>query len=239
VKPHICHTTIQPLRRFIAYNSFSVSLVIGICGGSGSGKTTLAQKAAEGIRQQWGSNAATVISFDAYYHDQSNVDVATRATVNYDHPDSLEADLLISHIQQLKLGCDVDIPVYDFTQHTRSPQTQRVEASDVVVIEGILLFSYPELRNEFDYRAFRDCPESVRFERRLRRDIHERGRSPASIRQQLQTTVKPMHDQYVQPHSDSADFVTYHGEDLEVVADKLVEQIQSLDVCRSGTRSFA
>lgn len=202
-----------------------MSVLIGICGGSGSGKTTLAGRLVDRIGRAQQPGTATVLSFDSYYHNLLHLSVDERAAVNFDHPDSLDGDLLVEHLRQLKAGNDIAMPVYDFTTHTRSSEIRIVAAADVVVIEGILLFAFDEVRRHLDYRVFRRCPESVRFERRIERDVAERGRSIESVRSQLAATVKPMHDRFVEPYGDTADFVTDHGQDLDAVVTELVERL--------------
>lgn len=206
-----------------------MSVLVGICGGSGSGKTTLADRIVERLRTERGRiDAATVLSFDSYYHDRPELDLAERAAVNYDHPASLDHELMIEHLRQLRLGRSVAVPVYDFADHRRSGDLTIVDAADVVVAEGILLFAFPALVTELDYTVFRRCPEPVRFQRRLERDVAERGRSPGSVAAQFAATVKPMHDRFVDPCADCADFVTDHGEDLDQKADEIVAEILSL-----------
>jgi uridine kinase len=205
-----------------------VSLLVGICGGSGSGKTTLAQRIVERLCRARGPGSATAVSFDAYYHDQLHLPVEERARVNYDHPDSLDAELLVSHLQQLRSGQDVAVPVYDFATHCRSPHLRLVEAADVVVVEGILLFTFDSVADQLDYRVFRRCPEDVRFGRRRQRDLAERGRSLASIEAQLAATVKPMHDRFVEPYAHRADLITEHAQDLGGVTAAIVDHLVNL-----------
>lgn len=168
------------------------------------------------------------MSFDSYYHDQGHLSPAERAAVNYDHPDSLDAELLVSHLVRLSRGLEAAIPIYDFATHTRSGDLRIVEPSDVVLVEGILLFAFASICDQFDYRVFRSCPEDVRFERRLIRDQSERGRSRASVEAQLQATVKPMHDQFVEPFASRADVVTTHGQDLEMLITDLADHVSQL-----------
>lgn len=205
-----------------------MSLLIGICGGSGSGKSTLANRIAEQLRHERGPHGATVLSFDAYYHDRFDLSVEERATINYDHPEALDHDLLIEHLFRLKGGDTVEVPVYDFASHCRSDEIVEVDATDVLVVEGILLFASARVRQLLDLRVFRRCPEDVRFSRRIKRDIVERGRTLVSVEAQLTATVKPMHDQFVEPFADEADIVTEHGQNLDRVTDEIVATIESL-----------
>jgi uridine kinase len=195
--------------------------LIGVCGGSGSGKTTLAHRLVGAL----GDNQATCLSFDSYYRDFSQLTIEERAEVNFDHPESLDVELLVDHLTALRAGNEVAVPVYDFTTHTRSGDLELVAPRRFVFIEGILLFAFEEIRNNLDYLIFRDCPEEIRAQRRFERDVQERGRTPESVRAQWEATVKPMHDIYVEPFAQYADLVTTHGLDL----DHLVEEIaQSL-----------
>lgn len=205
-----------------------MALLVGICGGTGSGKTTLARLVAERFQQERGPEAAAMLSFDAYYRDQGHLSPEHRAAANYDHPDSLDGELLARDLRCLRAGDEAAIPVYDFATHTRTDDLRIIEPADIIVVEGILLFSFAAVRDQLDFRVFRQCPEPVRFERRLRRDQRERGRTEESVRAQLAATVKPMHDQFVEPFVAAAHFVTQHGEDLEAVTDTLVDQLRGL-----------
>lgn len=170
---------------------------------------------------------AVVLSFDAYYHDQSHLPMAERALVNYDHPDSLDVALMAAHLRALRAGESVGVPGYDFATYRRTGDVLMVEPARLVLVEGILLFAFADLWELLDYRVFRNCPEPVRFERRLTRDTEERGRTVASVKAQLATSVKPMHDRYVQPHATAADFVTEHGDDLDDVTARLLAELRA------------
>jgi uridine kinase len=180
-----------------------------------------------------GPGSATALSFDAYYRDHPELPLAERAGVNYDHPDSLDAELLVAHLRQLRIGRDVAVPIYDFATYSRSPNLRIVPATEVVVVEGILLFSFEEVADQLDYRVFRRCPEPVRFDRRVERDTKERGRSLPSIESQLAATVKPMHDLHVEPFADRAHLVTEHGQDLDAITALIVDQLGSLTAAAS------
>ncbi len=206
----------------IAYHELSVSIIIGVCGGSGSGKTTLSSKLVE----QLGDHRTACLSFDSYYHDFSHLSPAERAEVNFDHPDSLDEELLLAHLDALRSGSSIGVPTYDFASHTRSDEIQLVGPAEYVVIEGILLFSSPLVRERLDHLIFRDCPSGVRFERRMLRDVETRGRTPDSVEAQWKTTVQPMHEIYVEPHAAFADLVTRHGYDLERAVDRIVEALE-------------
>ncbi len=200
-----------------------MSTLIGVCGGSGSGKTTLAQRLVEAL----GPNAATCVSFDSYYHDHSHLTVEQRAEVNFDHPDSLDVELLVSHIKSLKAGHEVAVPVYDFATHTRSGDIEMVQPTRFVIIEGILLFAFPEIRDNLDVLIYRDCPTEIRRRRRYARDVAQRGRTPASVRSQWATTVQPMHEIYVQPNAEHADVITTHEMELDKVVESLADALRS------------
>jgi uridine kinase len=200
--------------------------LIGICGGSGSGKSRLAHELAAAI----GEDHVSILPFDAYYKDLRSLPIDERTKVNFDHPDSLDADLFGHHLDGLVEGLDVCVPVYDFNRHQRADDLIILPAADVIIAEGILLFAFPELVERFDYRVFRSAPEDVRYTRRLERDVVERGRSPDSIRRQWDDSVTPMHDQFVEPSAAIADYVVDHGEDLEAVVQRLSREISSLGV---------
>ncbi len=199
-------------------------IVIGIAGGSGSGKTTVANV----ILDRVGAHRIAYLPHDAYYKDLSALPPNQRAQVNFDHPDSLETDLLILHIQQLRRGEPVNLPVYDFTTHTRTAQTVRVEPQRVILVEGILIFAIPELRAEFDVKIFVDTDPDIRFIRRLQRDIAERGRTPESVIHQYLTTVRPMHLEFVEPSKRYADVIIPEGGLNAVALDMVVARIQNL-----------
>ncbi len=188
-------------------------LIIGIGGGSGSGKTTIAQSIVEAI----GHDDVTLIQHDAYYRDQRHLPVEERAKVNYDHPDSLETDLLVVHLGELLNGNAIDRPVYDFTVHNRSLDTIAVEPKPAVIVEGILVLSEPTLRELMDLKVYVDTDADLRIARRWERDIKERGRSFDSVRDQYLTTVRPMHLQFVEPSKRYADIVIPEGYNLGAV----------------------
>ncbi len=191
--------------------------VCGICGGSGSGKTTLTDHLLDSL----GTDQVSVVSFDSYYRDLSNISMAERSVRNYDHPDSLDSELFVSHLDRLRSGHGIDVPIYDFASHTRSERTERVEAHHLVVIEGILLACFPEIAERVDILVFIDVSEEIRLERRLKRDVAERGRLPGDVRRQFAETVAPMHDLYVEPHKGVADRVVRIEETYIEVATEL------------------
>ncbi|MCS6908548.1 MAG: uridine kinase [Anaerolineales bacterium] len=199
-------------------------LVIGIAGGSGSGKTTVANM----IIQHVGAEKIAYLPHDAYYKDLSNLPEAQRHLINFDHPNSLETSLLIQHIIQLKKGQPVDLPIYDFRTHCRTQQTQRIEPKAVIIVEGILIFVEPALRELFDVKIFVDTDPDIRFIRRLQRDLQERGRSTESVIQQYLSTVRPMHLEFVEPSKRYADIIIPEGGLNPVAIDMVVARINAL-----------
>ena len=193
-------------------------MLFGICGGSGAGKTTLAVQ----LIQRLGPAHVSTLAFDTYYRDLSHITMEERMRVNYDHPDSLDNELFAIHLAELRAGRSVDVPEYDFATHTRTGAFIRVEARDVVIVEGILLFCFPCIHELLDHALFIDVPEHVRLERRIRRDVAERGRDAADVRRQFAEFVAPMHDQHVQPFRDRAHRVVSVEEDLQLVADEVM-----------------
>jgi uridine kinase len=199
-------------------------LVIGIAGGSGSGKTTVAQT----ILQRVGADRITFLPHDAYYRDLSHLRFEDRARVNFDHPNSLETELLIEHIQQLRSWQPVEMPVYDFTHHTRTPQCIHLSPQRVVMVDGILIFAELELRKLFDIKIFVDTDADLRFIRRLQRDIVERGRTTESVIDQYLTTVRPMHMDFCEPSKRYADIIIPEG-GLNIVAlDMVIARIEEM-----------
>lgn len=169
--------------------------LIGIAGGSGSGKTTFAKR----LQQSFGDEYCSILAQDNYYIDQSAKFDHDGGSVNFDHPDALDFELMAEHLRLLKEGKEINVPIYDFATHSRLKQTLPLPPRKLVLIDGILIFASPEVANLFDVKIFVDCPEELRFERRLRRDVEERGRSPEGVKVQFKNQVKPMHDLFVQP----------------------------------------
>jgi len=199
-------------------------LVIGIAGGSGSGKTTVAQT----ILQRVGPDRISFLQHDSYYKDLSGLPPAQRVVVNFDHPNSLETDLLIKHVQQLKNGQAVDVPIYDFSTHSRTDRTFTVQPRGVILVEGILIFVEAPLREIFDVKIFVDTDSDLRFIRRLQRDITERGRTVESVIKQYQTTVRPMHMEFVETSKRYADVIIPEGGFNVAALDMVVAHIKSL-----------
>jgi uridine kinase len=200
------------------------AMVVGIAGGTGSGKTTLAAVLLDRV----GRDNIAYLPHDAYYRDQKELPFEMRAKVNYDHPDSLETELLIEHINQLKKGQAVEMPVYDFTTHSRKEETVHVEPKPIILVEGILVFVEEELYRLFNVKIYVDTDADIRFIRRLRRDIEERGRTVNSVIDQYLRTVRPMHLEFVEKSKRYADVIVPEG-GLNVVAlDMVIARLQSL-----------
>ncbi len=193
---------------------------VGICGGSGSGKTTLATL----LLEQFGEENCEVISLDSYYVDLGDMPMEERNAYNYDHPDSIDTELLAADIDTLRSGKEVAVPTYDFATHSRLETVTLVQPKPIVIIEGILLFAFESIRQRIDYLVFRDCPEPTRFERRLERDVATRGRTPESVKAQFAATVKPMHDLFVEPYKHKAHHITPYGKELS-------EQVNYVEQC--------
>jgi uridine kinase len=199
-------------------------LVIGIAGGSGSGKTTIAQI----ILERVGAKRIVFFPHDAYYRDLGDLSLSQRADINFDHPNSLESELLVEHILQIKAGKPIELPVYSFKTHTRTAQTIRIEPQPIILVEGILIFAEPALRALFDVKIFVDTDADIRFIRRLERDINERGRTISSVIAQYQRTVRPMHLEFVEPSKRYADVIIPEGGFNTVALDMVVARIEGL-----------
>jgi uridine kinase len=197
-------------------------LIIGICGGTGSGKTTVSEKILEALRDR-----VIYLQHDYYYRDLTHLSVDDRRKVNYDHPDSLDTSLLVEHLKALKSGQGIARPDYDFTVHNRRPQAVRVDPKPVIVVEGILIFESAELRSLMDLKVFVDTDADLRFIRRLRRDIVERGRTPHSVMDQYLSTVRPMHLEFVEPSKRYADIIIPVGYN-PVSVDLVVKAVWSM-----------
>ena len=196
-------------------------LVIGIAGGTGSGKTTLM----ENLVKRFGDNV-TVLSHDNYYRRRDDMTLEERSKVNYDEPAALETDLMVRHLDKLRQGEAIECPVYDFSQHNRSNKTTTIEPKRVIIVEGILIFEDDALRNLMDIRIFVDTDADVRLGRRILRDVEERGRTLQSVLDQYQTTVKPMHEMYVEPSKKHAHLVVPEGGQNYVALDMILSRIE-------------
>ncbi len=204
--------------------SHNTPLVIGIAGGSGSGKTTVAQE----ILNRVGADRIAYLQHDSYYKDLSGLPPTLRQEINFDHPHSLETELLITHLEALRDHQPVEVPIYNFATHSRTDQTFTVSPRGVILVEGILIFAEPELRKLFDVKIFVDTDSDLRFIRRLQRDITERGRTTESVVKQYQSTVRPMHLEFVEPSKRYADVIIPEGGFNAAALDMVVARIESL-----------
>jgi len=196
-------------------------LTIGLAGGTGSGKTTITKR----MIREFGDNVA-ILHHDSYYKAHDDMSYEERAQLNYDHPDAFDTDLMLEHIRALKRGETVRCPVYDFTVHNRSSKTVTVRPAKVLVVEGILIFADRTLCDEMDIRLFVDTDADVRILRRIVRDVRDRGRSLESVVNQYLTTVKPMHEQYVEPSKRNADLIIPEGGKNQVAMEIVMERIR-------------
>ena len=196
-------------------------LVIGIAGGSGSGKTTLMKR----LVDEFGENVS-VLSHDNYYKRHDELTFEERAALNYDEPEALDTSLMVYQLDQLRHGMEIDCPVYDFAMHNRSNETIRVTPKQVIIVEGIMIFVDPELRNLMDIKIFVDTDADVRLCRRIKRDVTKRGRSLDSVLEQYQATVKPMHEKYVEPSKKYANLVVPEGGKNQVALDMIIGRIR-------------
>ncbi len=204
--------------------AFETPLVIGIAGGSGSGKTTVAQE----ILNRVGPARISFLQHNSYYKDLSGLPPTQRIEVNFDHPNSLETELLIQHITQLKNEKAVEIPIYDFSTHSRTDKTFTVKPHRVILVEGILIFAEAILRDLFDIKIFVDTDADIRFIRRLERDLAERGRTTASVIHQYIKTVRPMHLEFVEPSKRYADIIIPEGGFNTAALDMVVARVETL-----------
>lgn len=204
-----------------------MSLIIGICGGTGSGKTTVANRILESVS----ASEVVFIQQDSYYRNLTDLPIDYRHIANFDHPDALDNDLLVNHVRRLKSGEAVELPVYDFKTHTRMNETQHVDPKPIVIVEGILIFADPRLLEQMDIKVFVDTPDDVRFIRRLRRDLAERGRTVESVIEQYIATVRPMHMQFVEPSKRHADVIIPEGGhnlvSIDLLSGKIRERLAS------------
>jgi len=196
-------------------------LVIGIAGGTGSGKTTLMKN----LIARFG-DVVTVLSHDNYYRRHDELTYEERCQLNYDEPAAMETELMVQHLDALRHGQEIDCPVYDFTVHNRSDETIRVVPKKVIIVEGILIFADEALRELMDIKIFVDTDADVRLCRRIKRDVNKRGRSLESVLTQYQTTVKPMHEKYVEPSKKYANLVVPEGGKNFVALDMIIDRIQ-------------
>lgn len=199
------------------------TIIIGIAGGTGSGKTTLTER----LRDHFGQNEVSVINHDSYYKRHDELPYAERCKLNYDHPDSFDTELMVQHLQALRRGEAVEVPVYNYAIHNRSDQTITVRPAPVIIVEGILIFASPELCELMDLKVFVDTDADVRILRRIVRDVKARGRTLDSVVTQYLTTVKPMHEQFVEPSKRKADLIVPEGGRNEVALDMLIKWVSN------------
>lgn len=204
-----------------------MSLVIGISGGTGSGKTTVANRILDTVE----AGEVVFIQQDSYYRNLKDLPLDYRSVANFDHPDAIDNDLLVNHVRKLKAGESVELPIYDFRTHTRAVETQRVEPKPIVIVEGILIFAEPRIFEQLDIKVFVDTPDDIRFIRRLRRDMDERGRTLDSVIEQYMATVRPMHIQFVEPSKRYADVIIPEGGhnlvSIDLISGKIRERLAS------------
>lgn len=201
------------------------TLIIGIAGGSASGKSSISRQLKEVYEH---SNSVVIIRQDDYYKDQSHKPMEERVLNNYDHPDAFDNDLLVKHLHDLLKGKTIDKPVYDFVEHTRSTQIEQVEPSDVIVLEGLFVLEDLQIRQLCDIKVFVDTDADLRFIRRMLRDVKERGRTLESVVKQYETTVRDMHNLFVEPSKRYADLIIPEGGHNTVAIDLLITKIGSI-----------
>ena len=197
--------------------------IIGIAGGTGSGKSTLSRKIKEALKE-----SVVLICHDNYYKDSSHLPFEKRVEQNYDHPNAFDTELLINHLKMLKEGKAIDMPNYSFVEHARNKETVHIEPAKVIIVEGILIFENEELRNMMDMKIFVDTDADVRFIRRMSRDVKSRGRDMESVVNQYLGTVKPMHEQFVEPSKKYADIIVPEGGYNHVALNMIIEKIRSI-----------
>jgi len=201
-----------------------MAYVVGVAGGTGSGKTTVAASIVEALP----TDKVCIIQHDNYYRDRTELSYEERCQLNFDHPDSLETDLLIEHLEALQRGDSVDVPIYDFATHRRSDSVKRIDPTPVIVVEGILVFVERRLREHLELKLFVDTPADIRVFRRIRRDLEQRGRDFTSIREQYYATVRPMHLQFVEPSKSHADLIIPEGGRNRVALDLILVKLASI-----------
>lgn len=201
--------------------------VIGLAGGSGSGKTTFARLLQSALASRMGVDQSGVLAQDSYYIDQSAIFRGDGENVNFDHPDSLDFPLMAEHLAQLKLRQKIQVPIYDFASHTRKRETTEFGARSVIIVDGTLILTQPKIVELLDWSIFIQTSEAVRFDRRFRRDLVERGRQPEGIRKQFERQVKPMHDQFVEPSSLKATEILSGERRFDADIERWASRIQS------------
>ena len=199
------------------------SIILGIAGGTGSGKTFIV----DNLLSIYNSNNINVINLDSYYKDLSHMGHQDRVKQNFDHPDSIDIDLIISHLKQILDGNDVDIPIYDFSNHVRLETTKTISQSNVIIVEGIFALHYMQLRKLYTLNVFIETSEDIRFQRRLSRDTKERGRTIGSIKDQFKSTVLPMHEKFIGPSKQFADLIIDGNSNIINIIRSIKEKIDT------------
>lgn len=197
-------------------------MIIGICGGTGSGKTTIARAIVDAV----GRENVVLVEQDSYYRNLADMPLDERHQANFDHPDSIDSDMLVNHLIRLKQGLVVEMPLYDFKSHTRSDEIEIIRPKQVVIVEGILIFAEPRVLDLLDMRVYVDTPDDIRFIRRLRRDIAERGRTVDSVIDQYYRTVRPMHFEFVEPSKRHADIIIPEGSNTGISVELLCSLVR-------------
>ncbi|MEO6725843.1 MAG: uridine kinase [Blastocatellia bacterium] len=201
-------------------------MIIGICGGTGSGKTTVARRILENVSDE----QVVFLQQDSYYRNIGDMPIELRGVINFDHPDALDNDLFINHVKALRANQPIEMPVYDFSIHTRKAETVHIEPKPILIVEGILIFVDAMLRAQMDIKIFVDTDDDLRFIRRLQRDVHERGRTAESVIKQYLETVRPMHQQFVEPSKRHADVIIpeggYNEVGIDLISGKIRTQLQ-------------
>lgn len=197
-------------------------MIIGICGGTGSGKTTIARK----IVQSVGRGNVVLVEQDSYYRNLADMPLDERHQANFDHPDSIDSDMLVNHIKRLKQGQSIEMPIYDYKTHTRIEETEHIDPKPVVIVEGILIFAEARVLDLLDFRIFVDTPDDIRLIRRLKRDINERGRSFEHTLWQFEHTIRPMHFEFVEPSKRHADIIMPEGGNSDVTSEFICSMVR-------------
>ena len=197
-------------------------MIIGICGGTGSGKTTIARAIVETV----GAQNVVLVEQDSYYRNLADMPLDERHQANFDHPDSLDSDMLVNLLLRLKQGLSIEMPLYDFVTHTRSDRIDIIEPRPVVIVEGILIFAEPRVLDLLDVRVFVDTPDDIRLMRRLRRDINERGRTFERTLEQYERTIRPMHFEFVEPSKRNADIIIPEGSNTGITVEFLCSMVR-------------
>ena len=197
-------------------------MIIGICGGTGSGKTTIARAIVNAV----GAEKVVLVEQDSYYRNLADMPLDERHQANFDHPDSIDSDMLVNHLLRLKQGLTVEMPLYDFKSHTRSDRIATIAPKPVVIVEGILIFAEPRILGLLDVRVYVDTPDDIRFIRRLQRDIAERGRNVESVIGQYYRTVRPMHHEFVEPSKRTADIIIPEGGQQDIGINLLCSMVR-------------